>query len=62
MAQLPRPATALDATELEPPMWAAAPTPARGISIFLCAFLPWGLLAPLNLLKLQLNKVRLASA
>ena len=53
--KLPRPRpTAADG----PPMWAVAPKPAAGVSIFLCAFLPWSVLAPLNVLKLQLNKVR----
>ncbi|KAL3928171.1 MAG: hypothetical protein SGPRY_002504 [Prymnesium sp.] len=30
---------------------------AAGLSVFLLAFLPWGLLAPLNVIKLQLNRV-----
>jgi len=36
------------------------PAPAKAasnVSVFLAAFLPWGILAPLNILKLQLNKV-----
>ena len=27
------------------------------MSVFLLAFFPWGVLAPLNVIKLQLNKV-----
>ena len=41
--------------------WAVVPPrsegPSEGLSVFLVAFLPWGVLAPLNVLKLQLNKV-----
>ncbi|KAL1528654.1 hypothetical protein AB1Y20_009991 [Prymnesium parvum] len=33
------------------------PSARKGVSVFLLAFLPWGVLAPLNVLKLQLNKV-----
>lgn len=36
--------------------WAQPPRQA-GVSVFLLAFLPWGVLAPLNVIKLQLNKV-----
>ena len=36
---------------------AEAKPSASGMSVFLVAFLPWGILAPLNVLKLQLNKV-----
>jgi len=42
------------------PVWAVPPPdaePLPSISVFLLAFLPWGVLAPLNILKLQLNKV-----
>lgn len=44
----------------QPPMWAVPPRTAEavsGVSVFLLAVLPWGVLAPLNILKLQLNKV-----
>jgi len=53
--KLPRPKSAFD--EEVSPQWATSPPVASGYSIFLCAFLPWGILAPLNVLKLQLNKV-----
>jgi hypothetical protein len=44
------------------PVWAVAPPrTSGGLSFFLCAFLPWGVLGPLNLLKLQLNKVALTA-
>ena len=43
--------------------WAvAAKRPPPGASIFLWACLPWGILAPLNVLKLQLNKARRRAA
>ena len=57
--KLPRPRYSLH----QDPIWAVAPERPQsysggiGISVFLCAFLPWGILAPLNVLKLQLNKV-----
>lgn len=54
--KLPRPASYME----QPMMWAVPPKdaePISGLSVFLVAFLPWGVLAPLNLLKLQLNKV-----
>lgn len=55
--KLPRPR---DPYEFDDPTWAVPPPGAAaptGLSIFLCAFLPWGILGPLNVLKLQLNKV-----
>ena len=61
--KLPRPASLLD--EDETSLWAVAPALEgvhSGVSVFLCAFLPWGVLAPLNVLKLQLNKARAAEA
>ena len=39
------------------PQWATPPPPPTRASVFLLAFLPWGVLAPLNVIKLQLNKV-----
>ena len=57
--KLPRPRPYLDdLIESAVPRWAVAPKPIGGLSVFLCAFLPWGILAPLNVLKLQLNKAR----
>lgn len=59
--RLPRPS--LPVLVPEPPVWAVPPTKRSyhgGVSVFLCAFLPWGVLAPLNFLKLQLNRVRIA--
>ena len=41
----------------EGPQWATPPPPPTRWSVFLLAFLPWGVLAPLNVIKLQLNKV-----
>jgi hypothetical protein len=62
--KLPRPRTLLDEDEEPESEWAVAPPRPRptggaswSSSVFLWAFLPWGLLAPLNVLKLQLNKV-----
>lgn len=61
--RLPRPPLAgLSESELlaRIPTWAVAPPrppTASRLSVFLLAFLPWGVLAPLNVLKLQLNKV-----
>ena len=65
--KLPRPRSPPDEHEDVPPgTWAVAPPqPWRAgagaerwtSSVFLWAFLPWGILAPLNVLKLQLNKV-----
>ena len=43
-----------------PKSWSVPPPncePVEGLSVFLLAFFPWGVLAPLNILKLQLNKV-----
>ena len=58
------PAGRLPRPSLEPPrkVWAMPPpkskdAPAPSVSVFLIAFFPWGVLAPLNVLKLQLNKV-----
>jgi len=58
------PAGRLPRPSLEPPrkVWAIPPpksedAPAPSVSVFLVAFFPWGVLAPLNVLKLQLNKV-----
>jgi hypothetical protein len=59
--KLPRPAPPLDEAVVlpAPPALHAAPLyTGGGMSVFLAAFLPWGVLAPLNVLKLQLNKVR----
>ena len=56
--KLPRPRADLD--DDKAPSWAVASALASehsGVSVFLCAFFPWGVLAPLNVLKLQLNKV-----
>lgn len=56
--RLPRPTPPY---AFDTPTWSVPPRGAEapaGISVFLCAFLPWGILAPLNVLKLQLNKVR----
>jgi hypothetical protein len=53
--RLPRPGG-----DWRPKVWAVPPASYEeptGASVFLAAFLPWGLLAPLNILKLQLNKV-----
>jgi len=58
--KLPRPAPPLDEAVVlpAPPALHAAPLyTGGGMSVFLAAFLPWGVLAPLNVLKLQLNKV-----
>lgn len=64
--KLPRPRSLLDDEEDESGQWAIAPPQPTGgsaganrwaSSVFLWAFLPWGILAPLNVLKLQLNKV-----
>lgn len=64
--KLPRPRSLPDEHEDVPGTWAVAPPqPWRAgagaerwtSSVFLWAFLPWGILAPLNVLKLQLNKV-----
>ena len=55
--KLPRPEPDTDDAADYSNRWAVPPPVAPGISIFLCAFLPWGILAPLNVLKLQLNKV-----
>lgn len=49
---VPRPAHYGAASD---PVWAEPPPREGGPSAFLAAFLPWGLLAPLNILKLQLN-------
>ncbi len=39
-------------------LWAVPPpVPERRPPVFLLAFLPWGVLAPLNVMKLQLNRV-----
>jgi len=43
--------------EAQPLEWALPPPPPSGGSVFLLAFFPWGVLAPLNVIKLQLNKV-----
>ena len=55
--KLPRPSPAMSDDSSTPSRWAEAPPAPPGVSVFLCAFLPWGILAPLNILKLQLNKV-----
>jgi len=54
--KLPRPTTIPlpQVWAVPPPETDASPS---SVSVFLLAFLPWGVLAPLNVLKLQLNKV-----
>ena len=63
--KLPRPPLALEEDDAQITFATPPPSPraaSRRLSVFLCAFLPWGVLAPLNILKLQLNKVRLPPA
>ena len=58
--KLPRPPLALEEDDAKITFAEPPPSPraaASRMSVFMCAFLPWGVLAPLNIVKLQLNKV-----